>query len=161
MDAQAHCLCGELQWTAHFSKGKMPGQVLCHCVSLFHTPHQRDSQALTPHPNHQMPCKMFGGGEYTVNMMVPKSDVKMTKGTPKVYTYTGESGNPVDCFYCPNCTTHAYHHEKVLGDRYTMHSLLFEDDTLKHRPIEMELFGKHRMPYQPEIAKTYEVTDNS
>ncbi|KAH0610483.1 uncharacterized protein H6S33_012010 [Morchella sextelata] len=139
MDAQAHCLCGELQWTAHFSKGNMPGQVLCHC----------------------MPCKMFGGGEYTVNMMVPKADVKMTKGTPKVYTYTGESGNPVDCFYCPNCTTHAYHHEKVLGDRYTMHSLLFEDDLLKQRPIEMELFGKHRMPYQPEIAKTYEVTDNS
>lgn len=42
-----------------------------------------------------------------------------------------------------------------------MHSLLFEDDMLKQRPIEMELFGKHRMPYQPEIAKTYEVTDNS
>lgn len=22
--------------------------------------------------NDQMPCKMFGGGEYTVNMMIPK-----------------------------------------------------------------------------------------
>jgi hypothetical protein len=72
MDAQAHCLCGELQWTAHFSKGNMPGQVLCHCVSLS-TTHQKDSQSLTYNiPNPQMPCKMFGGGEYTVNMMVPK-----------------------------------------------------------------------------------------
>ncbi|KAL0640614.1 hypothetical protein Q9L58_000280 [Maublancomyces gigas] len=104
---------------------------------------------------------MFGGGEYTVNMMIPKNDVKITKGEPKVYTYTGESGNPVDCYYCPTCTTHIYHHEKVLGDRYTMHTLLFEDEKLKERPIEMELFGKYRMPYQPEIAKTYFETDES
>lgn len=72
--------------------------------------------------NDQMPCKMFGGGEYTVNMMIPKvglfhplilwpkeevptvgikqKNVKVTKGEPKVYTYTGESGNPVDCVSC-------------------------------------------------------------
>lgn len=58
-------------------------------------------------------------------------------------------------------TTHIYHHEKVLGDRYTVHSLLFDDDKIKTRPIEMELFGKDRMPYQPEIAKTYSETDDS
>lgn len=42
-----------------------------------------------------------------------------------------------------------------------MHTLLFEDEKLKTQPIEMELFGKYRMPYQPEIAKTYSEADES
>lgn len=61
----------------------------------------------------------------------------------------------------PPGTTHVFHHEKVLGDRYTVHTLLFDDEKIKTRPIEMELFGKHRMSYQPEIAKTYAETDDS
>lgn len=31
---------------------------------------------------------------------IEQGDIRMTKGEPKVYTYTGESGNPVDCVSC-------------------------------------------------------------
>lgn len=38
-------------------------------------------------------CKALSGGAFTLNQIVPKENLKITKGTPKAYTYYGDSGN--------------------------------------------------------------------
>ncbi|PWW80093.1 hypothetical protein C7212DRAFT_305738 [Tuber magnatum] len=137
MDIPGRCQCGQLQWTTRIPNGSMPDKTICHCKT----------------------CKSFGGGGYSVNMVVPREQVQMTQGTPKTYTYIGLSGNPVDCYYCPNCTTHAYHHQKVLGDRLVMRPALWENKMAQEGPVEREVFAKDRCPFQPVIARSVDVTD--
>lgn len=53
-------------------------------------------------------CKALSGSAYMMNQIIPKANFKLTKGDEalKSFTYYGESGKPVYCYYCPNCTTH-------------------------------------------------------
>ena len=47
---------------------------------------------LTTLASHCDACKLLSGGENTLNQIVPKDALKITKGTTKTYTYTGDSG---------------------------------------------------------------------
>lgn len=65
------CHCGGCEWeVAIKGEGEELKHVLCHCDT----------------------CKKLGGGPYSCNYIVPKDDLKVTKGSPSVYTYKGASG---------------------------------------------------------------------
>ena len=61
------CHCGQTTWTAEIPEET---HVLCHCGA----------------------CKLMGGGAFTLNQIIPKSNFNLTKGDLKVYTYKGDSG---------------------------------------------------------------------
>ena len=42
--------------------------------------------------SHCNACKALSGGAYTLNQIIPKDDLKITKGDVKTYTYKGDSG---------------------------------------------------------------------
>ncbi|MDI1490194.1 MAG: hypothetical protein OHK93_001394 [Ramalina farinacea] len=87
-----------------------------------------------------------------MNQMSNEGDLKITKGTTKTYTYTGDSGKPVNCYYCPNCTSHVYHHQTVLGPKIVVRTSLLKDS--KGFPVAAEIFGKDQLKWQPKIAET-------
>ncbi|KAL6713919.1 hypothetical protein ACLMJK_008413 [Lecanora helva] len=122
------CHCGQVEWT---TKIDGDAHVLCHCDA----------------------CKVLAGAEYTLNQMSNKDDIKITKGEVKTYTYTGDSGKPVHCYYCPNCTSHVYHHQTVLGDKIVIRTPLLEGS--KKFPVAAEIYGKDRAGWQPELAHTF------
>ncbi len=64
---QGACHCGATEWTAEIPEEK---HVLCHCGA----------------------CKALGGGEFTLNQVIPKSNFNLTKGDLKVYPYKADSG---------------------------------------------------------------------
>ncbi len=43
-------------------------------------------------PSHCDACKLLSGSENTLNTVANKDDLKVTKGSPKTYTYHGDSG---------------------------------------------------------------------
>ncbi|KAI3397932.1 hypothetical protein diail_10101 [Diaporthe ilicicola] len=57
--------------------------------------------------------------------IVPKEDLKVTKGRPSVYTYKGAIGRDVRCFFCPTCTSHIYHQD-AMADKVIVRTLLLE-----------------------------------
>ncbi|KAA6416065.1 MAG: hypothetical protein FRX48_00784 [Lasallia pustulata] len=124
-----HCHCGQTEWTAKLQDA---AHILCHCDT----------------------CKQLGGGAYSLNQIVPESDLKITKGTTKTYTYYGESGKPVNCYYCPNCTTHVYHHQTVMGDKLVVRTVLLDGG--KDLKPAAEIFGKAKMSWEPEVAQTFD-----
>ncbi|KAL8736350.1 MAG: hypothetical protein Q9181_002478 [Wetmoreana brouardii] len=126
---KGRCHCGQTEWTVKLDD---PSHILCHCDA----------------------CKLVSGGEFTLNALAAKDDIKITKGTLKVYDYQGDSGNPVHCYYCPNCTSHAYHHQTVLGDKIVIRTALLEGS--KDFNVAAEIFGKDRVKWQPEVAHTFE-----
>ncbi|EWC48017.1 hypothetical protein DRE_02596 [Drechslerella stenobrocha 248] len=120
------CHCGQTEWEVDTDVKLV--HVFCHCGA----------------------CKKLSGGEYTLNVIVPKSACTVTKGELKVYTYKGDSGNDTDCYYCPNCTTHAWHHQKVQADNYIVRTGLLEG--AENFEVAAEVYGKDRWSFQPQVA---------
>ncbi|KAI9773169.1 MAG: hypothetical protein M1840_008290 [Geoglossum simile] len=129
---KAKCHCGQTEWTADFDD--TPAHVLCHCNA----------------------CKLLGGGAYTLNMIIPQSSLNVTKGKDdlKVYTYHGDSGKPVHCYYCPNCTSHIYHHQTSVEGKFIARTIFFEGSK-DFIPV-LDVYGEDRLSWVPEIAKTSE-----
>ncbi|KAK7720226.1 hypothetical protein SLS57_005634 [Botryosphaeria dothidea] len=99
------CHCQGTEWEVVVrGAGEELKHVLCHCDT----------------------CKKLGGGPYSCNYIVPREDLRVTKGTPSVYTYKGASGKDVRCFFCPTCTSHIYHHQDAMPEKVIVRTLLLE-----------------------------------
>ncbi|EEH48270.2 uncharacterized protein PADG_04354 [Paracoccidioides brasiliensis Pb18] len=123
-------------------------------------------------------CKVINGSDYTLNQIVPKENFELTKGNLGSYTYDGDSGisppiptqpcinkpsdcnllinasytgNPVHCFFCPNCTTHIYHHQTVAGPKYVIRTASLEG--AKEWQVAAEIYAMNNIKWQPTIAE--------
>ena len=104
-------------------------------------------------------CKSLGGGAYSLNQIIPKSDLKVTKGNLRAYTYQGASGKNVYCYHCANCTTHAYHQQEAMGpDLIVVRTIPLEGGD--KFPAKLEIFAKARLDWQPEVAQSFETMPN-
>ncbi|KAF2263075.1 hypothetical protein CC78DRAFT_534343 [Lojkania enalia] len=130
------CHCGATEWIAKLEKDQQ-GHILCHCDT----------------------CKYLSGATFTLNQIIPKSALKITKGEDKLnkYTYYGESGKPVYCYFCPTCTSHVYHHQMVMGnDTIILRTGLLTEGINGTLKPAAEIFGKARLPWEKEVAQTFE-----
>jgi hypothetical protein len=64
------CHCRASEWEVQVPAGETLKHVLCHCDT----------------------CKRLGGGPYSCNYIVPNGSLRVTRGSPSVYTYKGASG---------------------------------------------------------------------
>ncbi|KAJ4985631.1 duf636 domain protein [Stagonosporopsis vannaccii] len=133
---QGHCHCGNTQWTVSLEKDQQ-AHVLCHCNT----------------------CKSLSGAPYTLNQIIPGKNLSFTKGGDDLgkYTYKGDSGKSVHCYYCKNCTTHVYHAQEALGpDNIVLRTGLL-DQGLKEFGPGAEIFCKDRLPWEKEVATSFDI----
>ncbi|CZT25336.1 related to DUF636 domain protein [Ramularia collo-cygni] len=128
------CHCGHHQWEVELTADQSK-HILCHCNT----------------------CKILSGGAYTMNQIIPKSQLKLTSGgEPSKYIYYGDSGKAVNCYFCPKCTTHIYHHQEVMGpDTIVVRTGLLQEGREKF-PVAAEIYGKAKMSWEPKIAETFD-----
>ena len=72
------CLCGAIRYTVSVPITELR---MCHC---------RD-------------CQKSTGTGGSVNAMIKSAELKITKGTPKRYTLTADSGRTLHRFFCGDC----------------------------------------------------------
>ncbi|EEP76824.1 predicted protein [Uncinocarpus reesii 1704] len=123
------CHCGQIEWTVKLADQEK-SHILCHCDA----------------------CKIVNGGEFTLNQVIPEENFKLEKGEPSKYTYKGDSGNPVHCFFCPTCSTHIYHHQTALGPKYIIRTAALAGS--KEWPVGAEIYCKDNLKWFPKIAET-------
>lgn len=97
------CHCKHHEWTVELTPDQSK-HILWYVPSLFNkqshisfsSPPQKRKPIKLTSPNlnsHCDTCKILGGGAYTMNQIIPKSALKITKGgEPGKYTYYGDSG---------------------------------------------------------------------
>ncbi|KAF1936578.1 hypothetical protein EJ02DRAFT_387147 [Clathrospora elynae] len=134
-DFKGHCHCGKTEWTAKLEKDQQ-AHILCHCNT----------------------CKELSGSTFTLNQIIPTKALKITKGDDLgKYTYKGDSGKSVYCYYCKNCTSHVYHLQEALGeDKIVLRTGLLKEGIKNFQP-GAEIFGKDRLSWEKEVAQTFEV----
>lgn len=82
----------------------------------------------------------------------------MTKiGTNTHQTYKGDSGKDVNCYYCPHCTTHIYHHQTVMGPDKIIARTGIPPQARAKFPVAAEIYGKDKLSWEPKIAETFEI----
>ncbi|KAF7591885.1 hypothetical protein BBP40_000930 [Aspergillus hancockii] len=123
------CHCGDCTWTAEIND---PEHILCHCDT----------------------CRKLGGGPFSMNQIIHKDQLRIITGLPSVYTYTGASGNPVHCYFCPTCTSHIYHHQAVMGDRIIIRTILLDNGP--RMPPGGEIFAEGKLAWVDALRKTLE-----
>lgn len=70
---------------------------------------------------------------------------------------TQGAGNSVNCYYCPKCTTHIYHHQEVMGPDTIIARTGIPTDARKKFPVAAEIYGKDKLNWEPKIAETFDV----
>ena len=119
------CHCGMIGWTVRLAN---PQHILCHCDT----------------------CKKLGGGPFSCNQIVDQGDLRVTKGSPRVYSYTGASGKPVLCFHCANCTSHIYHQQMAAPDKIVVRTLLL--DAGNKMGVGGEIFGEGALGWVRDVG---------
>ncbi|KAF2124546.1 hypothetical protein P153DRAFT_370946 [Dothidotthia symphoricarpi CBS 119687] len=133
-DYKGQCHCGQTEWTATLQSDQQ-AHILCHCDT----------------------CKSLSGAPYTLNQIIPAKALKITKGDDLgKYTYKGDSGKGVHCYYCKNCTSHVYHAQEALGpDSIVLRTGLLSEG-LKNFGAGAEIYCKARLPWEKEVATSFE-----
>lgn len=101
------CHCGQTEWEVKLDTKE---HVLWYILPSLHVFRSLDLKRriyLLSH-SHCNACKILSGGTYTLNQIIPKDDLKVTKGDLKTYTYYGDSGKAVVCYYCPSTSHHQF-----------------------------------------------------
>ena len=80
MKIDGHCHCGAIAYEADVEPDTV---TICHCSD----------------------CQMMSGSAYRANIMVPADKFKVTRGTPKTYLRTADSGNVRMQAFCTECGT--------------------------------------------------------
>jgi hypothetical protein len=87
-------------------------------------------------------------------MRVPAAAFAVTKGTPKFYTVTGDSGNTVSRGFCPQCGSPLFSRLSGMSDVVGVRVSSL-DDPSHYRPT-MDIFVTSAQPWDfmnPELPK--------
>jgi hypothetical protein len=85
------CNCGDIHYEVF---APFLAQIACHCKQ----------------------CQQHTQSAFSLNGTVRAGDFKITQGNPQKWTKTADSGNKVDCYFCPRCGNRIYHHSQVQPD---------------------------------------------
>ena len=58
---------------------------------------------------HCTECQRQSGSAFGSSMLVPRDAFSFTRGVPKTWVRTADSGRKVDCLFCPDCGTRIVH----------------------------------------------------
>ena len=65
-------------------------------------------------------------------------------------------GKAVNCYYCPKCTTHIYHHQEVMGPDTIIARTGVLKEGRDNFKVSAEIYGKAKMPWEKEVAQTFD-----
>lgn len=85
------------------------------------------------------------GSTYSTNIIVP--GVEVTKGSPKKWTKTADSGNPITSVLCGECGSTLYREGPTFGDAKVIKVGILDGNALEEASPGVELYTKDRISW--------------
>jgi len=96
------CLCGAIEYTISANVTELRA---CHCTS----------------------CQKISGAGGTVNAVIPTEHFRITKGSPRRYTRTADSGRVLHRYFCGDCGSGIYTQREVTPERVVVRAGAFDN----------------------------------
>ena len=128
------CHCGDIEYEAELDPDKVG---ICHCTD----------------------CQSFSASAYHLVAMVAGETFQITKGSPRVYIKTADSGNRRRLTFCGNCSSSIYSSE----DSETPPFFNIRTGTMhQRREIEprFECWWESALPWMSDARKTRKFNKN-
>ncbi|KAK8141119.1 hypothetical protein G3M48_000760 [Beauveria asiatica] len=133
MATKGSCMCGG---TAFQFTGPVEATALCHCTD----------------------CQKWSGSAYTANVVTPRDGFSVTKGTPKSYDITGDSGKINKHFFCGTCGSSLYTELEVMPTAVCVKAgALDGGKAALDNKIGVEFYTKDRVGYLHGLAGAKQV----
>jgi len=116
------CLCGGLRYAL---TGKPLTTVACHCSD----------------------CQRQSGGAFGLTMVVRRGDFAWTRGAPKKFVTTADSGTVKDCFICGDCGVRILNALSRMPETFNLKPGTL-DDTSEVAPV-MHTWVSRKQPWVP------------
>ncbi|OJZ80612.1 hypothetical protein ASPFODRAFT_38028 [Aspergillus luchuensis CBS 106.47] len=130
------CLCNACTYSY---TGEPTLKAICHCTS----------------------CHKISGSSNTLNYTVPETAFSVTKGSPKSFSTTHESGMTLTVFFCPNCGSTLWKEataENFKGLKVVQAGTLADASKL-NQGVDVEFYTSTRAPWlmpQKDVAQRTE-----
>ncbi|KAJ9662628.1 hypothetical protein H2198_001300 [Neophaeococcomyces mojaviensis] len=122
------CLCGDIKYEY---TGDPAVTALCHCTD----------------------CQKWTGAAYTSNAVVPRTNFRVTSGTPKTWDVKGDSGKINKHFFCGQCGSSLYTELEVMPDVTCVKSGGLDGGAANlGGKIGVEFYTKDRVSYLHDLA---------
>ncbi|KAI6778354.1 DUF636 domain protein [Emericellopsis cladophorae] len=126
--SEGGCLCGAVRYQ---TAGEPQAKALCHCLD----------------------CHKISGSTYSTNMIVPADGFSLTKGKPKLFPKTADSGQTITSFFCGDCGTTLWRETVTYGNtKIVKCGTLDGTRALEHVKPAVELFVKNRPSWVPALV---------
>ena len=129
---QAHsggCLCGAIRYAV---SAPLTSVIACHCTH----------------------CRKISGAGSSHNVAIPTNALSITKGEPRVYADTADSGNRLNRFFCANCGSSLFSRREKMPEMTVLKAGTLDDASgLK---LAMNIWTDSALPWMhldPAIEK--------
>jgi len=133
MKTTGGCFCGAITYAAEIDERRVG---ICHC---------RD-------------CQIFSGSAFRAAVVVAPDSFTITKGTPRTFDKTADSGNVRRMLFCGECGTHLASTPSDPDSEGAFVSIRAATSVdFASFPIAGELWCRSRLPWMPEIEGTVKI----
>ena len=85
----------------------------CQCGAVRY---EFDGPPLDVYVCHCTECRKQSASAHGISVIVPGDAVRLVSGTLNKWSRSTDSGNLLDCYFCPNCGTRVWHGNKDSGE---------------------------------------------
>ena len=95
----------------------MSGEGGCQCGNIRYRLH---SEPIVVYACHCTDCQKQTSSAFGISVWVPRQDFELIRGKLSCWRTYGESGNPKDCAFCPDCGSRIYHAAATDEEMYSI-----------------------------------------
>lgn len=104
---------------------------------------------------HCLDCRKITGSAFSTNLVVAEDGFSVTKGTPKSFPKTADSGKTITSVFCGDCGSTLWREsETYAGTKIIKAGTLDGDASLEEAKPLVELFVVNRVSWLSAIAGT-------
>jgi hypothetical protein len=92
-------------------------------------------------------CRKITGSAFSTNIIVPADSFSLTKGSPKEFAKTADSGNTITSYFCGDCGSTIWRQTATYGDTRIVKVGTLDGNALEDAKPLAELFVGNRISW--------------
>lgn len=137
-----------LRFDPHQVHWRDPGQGTCMTARFPPTWAKTSHQALC----HCLDCHKITGSLFSTNLLVADDGFSVTKGTPKQFSKTADSGKAITSFFCGDCGSTLWRQSDTYAGLKIIKAGTLDGNALEDANPAVELFVVNRPSWLPAFA---------